>query len=359
MTRKLFSVLIAICIVIGVLPFTAIAVDAEATYTTSTGSAEEGSFLEAIANVADGGTITLLKNVDVNTSGTSPISKSFTLLGGGYEVKITNGSIIIAGSAVVYLGGADYSEALKIYSTDDLSSIFNIQDSAKLYIYDNVTLGPSTCINSAGGIHLSEDAELRMYGGTITNCNNQASICGGVAVTDRSKFYMHGGTIQNCTGVEGGAISLQPGPPIGGSTTGMPTFIMDGGLIYGCTDYRYGGGAICVGYEGKNSSKGPFVLNITGGRIENCSAKGTYGGYGGAISIYSAKNFSGTSISISNLTISDCNAAKNGGAIYINLPRYMEANFTNITLTGNTAVESGGGLYSASSLLFLLTETAQ
>ena len=276
MTRKLFSVLIAICIVIGVLPFTAIAVDAEATYTTSTGSAE-GSFLEAIAKVADGGTITLLKHVDVNTSGTSPISKSFTLLGGGYEVKITNGSIRINSSAEVYLGGADYSETLKIYSTDDLSSIFNIQDSAKLYIYDNVTLGPSTCINSAGGIHLSEDAELRMYGGTITDCNNQASICGGVAVTDRSKFYMHDGTIQNCTGVEGGAISLQPGPPIGGSTTGMPTFIMDGGLIYGCTDNHYGGGAICVGYEGKYSSKGPFVLNITGGRIENCSAKGTYG----------------------------------------------------------------------------------
>lgn len=329
------------------MPFTAIAVDAEATYTTSDGTAE-GSFLEAIANVADGGTITLLKNVDVNTSGTSPISKSFTLLGGGYEVKITNGSIIIAGSAVVYLGRAYYSEPLKIYSTDNLSSIFNIQDSAKLYIYDNVTLGPSTCINSAGGIHLSEDAELRMYGGTITNCNNQASICGGVAVTDRSKFYMHGGTIQNCTGVEGGAISLQPGPSIGGSTTGMPTFIMDGGLIYGCTDDYYGGGAICVGYEGTNSSKGPFVLNITGGRIENCSAEGTYGGYGGAISIYSARKYSGTSISISNLTISDCSAAKNGGAIYINLPSGMKAKFTNITLTGNTAVESGGGLYSAS-----------
>ena len=347
MTRKLFSVLIAICIVIGVLPFTAIAVYAEATYTTSTGSAE-GSFLEAIANVADGGTITLLKNVDVNTSGTSPISKSFTLLGGGYEVKITNGSIIIAGNAVVYLGRADYSETLKIYSTHNQSSIFNIQDSAELYIYDNVTLGPSTCFNSAGGIHLSEDAELHMYGGTITDCNNLASICGGVAVTDRSKFYMHGGTIQNCTGVEGGAISLQPGPSIGGSTTGMPTFIMDGGLIYGCTDNHYGGGAICVGYEGTNSSKGPFVLNITGGRIENCSAEGTYGGYGGAISIYSAGKYSSTSISISNLTISDCSAAKNGGAIYINLPSGMKAKFTNITLTGNTAVESGGGLYSAS-----------
>lgn len=348
MTRKLFSVLIAICIVIGVLPFTAIAVDAEATYTTSTGSAEEGSFLEAIENVADGGTITLLKNIEVDGTVTSPISMSFTLLGGGYEVKITRGSIRINGSAVVYLGRADYSKALKIYSTCDQDSIFNIQGSAKLYIYDNVSLGPSTCFNSAGGIHLSEDAELHMYGGTITDCNNLASICGGVAVTDRSKFYMHGGTIQNCTGVEGGAISLQPGPSIGGSTTGMPTFIMDGGLIYGCTDNHYGGGAICVGYEGTNSSKGPFVLNITGGRIENCSAEGTYGGYGGAISIYSAGKYSSTSISISNLTISDCSAAKNGGAIYINLPSGMKAKFTNITLTGNTAVESGGGLYSAS-----------
>lgn len=230
MTRKLFSVLIAICIVIGVLPFTAIAVDAEATYTTSDGD-KKGSFLEAIANVADGGTITLLKNIEVNGTVTLPISKSFTLLGGGYEVKITNGSIIIEGSAVVYLGRADYSETLKIYSTHNQSSIFNIQDSAELYIYDNVTLGPSTCFNSAGGIHLSDDAELHMYGGTITDCNNPFSICGGVAVTDRSKFYMHGGTIQNCTGVEGGAISIHPGPAISGGSHGTPTFEMTGGTI--------------------------------------------------------------------------------------------------------------------------------
>ena len=74
MTRKLFSVLIAICIVIGILPCTAIAVGAEATYTTSTGSAVEGSFLEAIAHVTDGGTITLLKDIEVDGTVTSPIS---------------------------------------------------------------------------------------------------------------------------------------------------------------------------------------------------------------------------------------------------------------------------------------------
>lgn len=346
MTRKLFSVLIAICIVIGVLPFTAIAVDAEATYTTSTGSAEEGSFLEAIANVADGGTITLLKHVDVNTSGTSPISKSFTLLGGGYEVKITNGSIRINSSAEVYLGGADYSETLKIYSTDDLSSIFNIQDSAKLYIYDNVTLGPSTCVNSVGGIHLSEDAELHMYGGTITDCNNLASICGGVAVTDRSKFYMHGGTIQNCTGVEGGAISIHPGPAIGSGSHGTPTFEMTGGTISNCHDNNYGGGAIFsnAGSQGLN-------IKITGGRIENCSADNARTGYGGAISLWGDNVFQ-TSVSISGVTFYNNSAVLYGGAMLLNLPSQVDVELSNVSFESNSAPNGGAIFVNSGTLEF-------
>lgn len=334
MTRKLFSVLIAICIVIGVLPFTAIAVYAEATYTTSTGSAE-GSFLEAIAHVTDGGTITLLKNIEVDGTVTSPISKSFTLLGGGYEVKITNGSIIIAGSAVVYLGGADYSETLKIYSTDNLSSIFNIQDSAKLYIYDNVTLGPSTCFNSAGGIHLSEDAELHMYGGTITDCNNPFSICGGVAITDHSKFYMHGGTIQNCTGSEGGAISIHPGPAIGSGSHGTPTFEMTGGTISNCHDNNYGGGAIFsnAGSQGLN-------IKITGGRIENCSADNARTGYGGAISLWGDNVFQ-TSVSISGVTFYNNSAVLYGGALFLNLPSKVDVELSNVSFESNSAPNGG------------------
>lgn len=346
MTRKLFSVLIAICIVIGVLPFTAIAVDAEATYTTSTGSAEEGSFLEAIANVADGGTITLLKNIEVDGTVTSPISKSFTLLGGGYEVKITNGSIIIAGSAVVYLGRADYSEALKIYSTYNQGSIFNIQGSAKLYIYDNVTLGPSTCFNSAGGIHLSEDAELHMYGGTITDCDNPYSICGGVAVTDNSKFYMHGGTIQNCTGSEGGAISIHPGPAIGSGSHGTPTFEMTGGTISNCHDVYYGGGAIYsnAGSQGLN-------IKITGGRIENCSADNTRTGYGGAISLWGDNVFN-TSVSISGVTFYNNSAVLYGGALFLNLPSQVDVELSNVSFESNSAPNGGAILVNSGTLKF-------
>ena len=370
MTRKLFSVLIAICIVIGILPFTAIAVGAEATYTTSDGTAE-GSFLDAIANVADDGTITLLKDIEVDGTVTSPISKSFTLLGGGYEVKITNGSIRINSSAVVCLGRADYSKTLKIYSTHDQSSIFNIQDSAKLYIYDNVTLGPSTCFNSAGGIHLSEDAELHMYGGTITNCNNPYSICGGVAVTDRSKFYMHDGTIQNCTGVQGGAISIHPGPAISGGSHGTPTFEMTGGTISNCHDNNYGGGAIF-----SNAGSQGIQINITVGRIENCSADNTSSGYGGAISLWSNNTFN-TKVSISNLTFYNNSAEVCGGALLLSLPTGVNVQLSNLnfdgnssadggaiylnkgkvelsgtTFTGNSATGSGGAIYRASSAKF-------
>lgn len=345
MTRKLFSVLIAICIVIGVLPFTAIAVYAEATYTTSDGAAK-GSFLEAIAHVTDGGTITLLKDIEVNGTVTLPISKSFTLLGGGYEVKITNGSIIIAGSAVVYLGRADYSEALKIYSTHNQSSIFNIQDSAELYIYDNVTLGPSTCFNSAGGVHLSDDAELHMYGGTITDCNNPFSICGGVAVTDGSKFYMHGGTIQNCTGSEGGAISIHPGPAIGSGSHGTPTFEMTGGTISNCHDNNYGGGAIYAnaGYQGLN-------INITGGRIENCSADNARTGYGGAISLWGDNVFQ-TSVSISGVTFYNNSAVLYGGAMLLNLPSQVDVELSNVSFESNSAPNGGAIFVNSGTLEF-------
>lgn len=345
MTRKLFSVLIAICIVIGVLPFTAIAVDVEATYTTSDGAAK-GSFLEAIANVADGGTITLLKNVDVNTSGTSPISKSFTLLGGGYEVKITNGSIIIAGSAVVYLGGADYSETLKIYSTTETTSIFSIQGNAKLCMYDNVTLGPSESRGNVAGVDLTGKAEFHMYGGTITDCNNRYSVAGGVTVTDNSKFYMHGGTIQNCTGSEGGAISIHPGPAIGSGSHGTPTFEMTGGTISNCHDVYYGGGAIFsnAGSQGMN-------IKITGGRIENCSADNNSSGYGGAISLWGKNEFN-TSVSISGVTFYNNSADLYGGALFLNLPSQVDVELSNVSFESNSAPNGGAIFVNSGTLEF-------
>lgn len=331
MTRKLFSVLIAICIVIGVLPFTAIAVDAEATYTTSTGS-EEGSFLEAIANVADGGTITLLKNVDVNTSGTSPISKSFTLLGGGYEIKLTNCTLTLAGKTELRLGAEGYEHTLKLYSTDDTRAIMSLSDSAKLHMYDGVTLGPSTAAGTVGGIHLMNYAEFHMHGGLITDCISLFATSGAVTLRDYSAFYMSGGRIQNCSGMGGGAICMHPRYPIGGLySTGTPTFEMTGGTISNCHDVYYGGGAIFsnAGSQGLN-------IEITGGRIENCSSSG----YGGAISLWSDNVFQ-TSVSISGVTFYNNSAVLYGGALFLNLPSKVDVELSNVSFESNSAPNGG------------------
>lgn len=346
MTRKLFSVLIAICIVIGVLPFTAIAVYAEATYTTSTGSAE-GSFLEAIAKVADGGTITLLKHVDVNTSGTSPISKSFTLLGGGYEINLTNCTLTLAGNTELRLGAEGYEHTLKLYSTDDTRAIMSLSDSAKLHMYDGVTLGPSTAAGTVGGIHLMNDAEFHMHGGLITDCISQFAISGAVTLSDNSEFYMRGGKIQNCSGMEGGAICMHPSYPIGGHySTGTPTFEMTGGTISNCHDNYYGGGAIYSNarYKGLN-------INITGGRIENCSADNTSTGYGGAISLWGDNVFQ-TSVSISGVTFYNNSAVLYGGALFLNLPSQVDVELSNVSFESNSAPNGGAILVNSGTLKF-------
>lgn len=336
MTRKLFSVLIAICIVIGVLPFTAIAVDAEATYTTSTGSAEEGSFLEAIANVADGGTITLLKNIEVDGTVTSPINKSFTLLGGGYEINLINCTLTLAGKTELRLGAEGYEHTLKLYSTDDTRAIMSLSDSAKLHMYDGVTLGPSTAAGTVGGIHLMNDAEFHMHGGLITGCISLFAISGAVTLSDYSAFYMSGGRIQNCSGMGGGAICMHPSYPIGGHySTGTPTFEMTGGTISNCHDNYYGGGAIYSNarYKGLN-------INITGGRIENCSADNTSTGYGGAISLWGDNVFQ-TSVSISGVTFYNNSAVLYGGALFLNLPSKVDVELSNVSFESNSAPNGG------------------
>ena len=335
MKKRLLSSLLAMCLLVGLLPSVALAAEDEAEYTTEAGATDVGSFADAVANVNDGGTITLRS--DVETTGQIDLSgKSVTLLGEGHTITLANKGIVLGSGAVLHLGQEDYTETLTICSSGTTYALFNLQDDAKMDMYPNVTLGPSSSMPTTGGVHLSDTAEFTMYGGTITDCHSIVSISGAVSVTDNGTFHMVDGLIEGCSGWEGGAVSLHPGPAIGGGSYGMPTFQMEGGIIRNCTDHYRGGGAIYA-----DTGSQPIRLLITDGRIEYCSAENTSTGYGGAISLWS-NNVYQNEIKISGLTLLGNNATQCGGAIFCSVPN---AEISNVIIEKNTAGKDGGGIY--------------
>ena len=120
--------------ILSFMPFTALAIDEpEARYSTDlNGGIGEGSFAEAIENVCNGGTVTLLR--DVEASGSIHISgKIITLLGEGNKIVLSPTGIVINTNAVLYLGQPGYDKALTICSSGTTYALFNLQDSAKMY----------------------------------------------------------------------------------------------------------------------------------------------------------------------------------------------------------------------------------
>ena len=275
--------------------------EADAKYETASGW-ETGSIAEAFSKVKNGGSIKLLGDVTLSENLTLSETKSVTLLGEGCKLSVT--SIILSGSFKLTLGAEDYDKTLVISSHSDTQCIISCDSDTVLTMYDNVTLGPSRAGGQTGGVHLSDRAVFYMYGGRITECENWASISGAISLANESVFYMYDGLIDNCTGVRGGAISVTPQFPIGGSSVGPASVNIYGGTIKNCSDTT-SGGAIRI-----NSSY-DVTINISGLSIIDCSTTG----YGGAI--YVNLSNKDAKVNISDTEITGCSASKYGGAIYV------------------------------------------
>ena len=335
--RKRLILAAALALLFAVLTNSALAsADApETVYDAGGGSAERGTLLEALENVADNGTIKLLQNIELKC-GDFNISerKTVTILGEGHTIDLKNGSLSLGGSFVLNLGADDYENTLVIKSSDGTRCILGVGGNATLNMYDGVTLGPSSSGGQAAGVQLSDEATFNMYGGVIKDCENWVSVGGGVVVTDSSTFNMYDGLIENCSGYQGGAICLGPSRPLGGHSDGPMRLNISGGIIRGCTDMWFGGGAISA------SSDFAASISINGLTISECGAKNTTYGYGGAIFLYMTD--SNAKVEISDLTITGCEAAY-GGGIFI-----YEGNVTlgeNVRIYNNSASSAGDDLY--------------
>lgn len=220
----------------------------EARYTVADGTFREGTIVEAFNNVSDKGTISLLKDISLDTQITIE-DKKVTLLGNnhvmilGYGVNITLGS-----DAVLYLGDEDLlnESIFNLCSTNNPCTnqsttnapLITLNENAKLYMYDQVTLGPSIADSSAAGVTINGDSIFYMYGGTITSCITNAEVSGGVYLDENGQFHMYDGIIERCEGCCGGAVGIASGNSIGTKPASKAVFHMHDGIIQDCKDKK-------------------------------------------------------------------------------------------------------------------------
>lgn len=245
---------------------------------------------------------------------------TLTILGNDHKLNVSY--FALSGSAVLYLGGADYTKTLTMTSsTENTDSIIDLGGNTAAYMYDNVTLCDSKSGGQAAGVFVFGNSKFYMYGGTIKNCINWASAAGGVFVDDNAHFYMYGGLITECEGLSGGGVGLQ----------NNTTFEMSGGTISKCKDTYNGGGGVVI-YP--NAS---FIM--TGGTIENCTGTNReHGGYGGGILAYPGTG----KCEITGSTIRN-NSSIYGGGIFA-----YDGNITvgdGVAIYNNTAKDAGDDIY--------------
>ena len=191
--------------------------------------------------------------------------------------------------------------------------IFSVYESGNLTVKDSGTGGKIDGQNKNCGFCIYGGV-LTLESGTIINCMTDGD-GSAVDISDGGKFEMSGGAITNCKASDdSGAVDIGNGC----------TFIMNSGTISGCRADD-DAGAIFI--------KGNASLVMNGGTIENCSA----GFCGGAVKIRNTSSFTMTGGTISNCT------AQQGGGVYVDDSSTFNMNGGSIA--NCTAVNGGNSVF--------------
>ena len=201
----------------------------------------------------------------------------------------------------------------------ECDDIFSVYESGNLTVKDSGTGGKIDGQNKNCGFCIYGGV-LTLESGTIINCmtdgdGSAVDISSGDSEGVYGKFVMNGGAITNCKATDdGGAVDIGKGC----------TFIMNSGTISGCRADDDAGAIFIKG----NAS---FLMN--GGTIENCSA----GNYGGAVKIRNTSRFT-----MNGGTISSC-TAQQGGGVYVDGSSTFTMNDGSIASC--TAVNGGNSVF--------------
>ena len=300
MKKRILSILLMCCMVLTLLPVTALAEDSAYTVGEDTGvsaralAGTAGTKLKAdniatyIANGLGGGVYTLAE--DVTISGTLRVTGEATVDLNGHILRYAEeaepDSIfrVTSGSTLTLTDSRPEAE-----HEDKTLPAGGLITGGRGYRHDNGA--GQAYIYYGGGVYVETGASFMLAGGTIYACGVQSGAnqaFGGGIYAEGGSVTMTGGAIRNCVvstdyGASGGAIYAKAG-----------SVTMSGGVISGCSAMD-GGGILTSG----------CTVRITGGRIENCKASGRGGG------LYIGDH--ADQISVLDAAISGCEAKRGGG----------------------------------------------
>ena len=194
MKRKLCSVLLALCMVLTLLPVSALAdeTDTNTEAVAAVGETEYNSLADAIEAAGNDGTVTLLADVTMDT--TLTLNKNLTLDLNGHE--ISNGSGLKTSD---YLVKIPYGAAVSIIGNKENSSIKDTRDNVKgtitaICVFGDLTIDGEGLTISRGlnGIAIKVDESGADKLGKLTV--NGGKISSTQAIQDWGNCTINGGT---------------------------------------------------------------------------------------------------------------------------------------------------------------------
>ena len=295
-TRKPLSILLTVCMLVGLLPWSALPARADDLPGWATGAG-----ITADDATWDGSTLTLTKDVD------------------------TTAEIVIDSAVTIDLNGHIIDRGL----TSEVASggVITVKSGASLTLND-------------GNSDAAHDPELTwtdpvtnettaVTGGVITGGRKEFS--GGGVYVDGGEFTMNGGAILgNKATQSGGGVFVHNCVDLYGVVVTTGKLTMNGGAILGNKAKEFEGGGVYI-------DGGEFAMH--GGAISGNAACG----YGGGVGVYGFRGAS--TFTIDGGTISGNTAEQCGGGVFISNKNAAMTMSGSAAITGNRSDSKGGGVY--------------
>lgn len=403
MKKRIFSIVLAICLLFSCVPITVFAADKPG---------DVHALLKEVLN--KGGTQKLQRDYIVTRLGIR-LGKSVTIDLNGHVILFQCGHFLVGdsehkniqftikdslaksgtkpkhtgqfaglpdGGVVTSTYGGTWGGCVNVTDT----STFNLEEGATLYNSYASTNSPGTSSSlgdgEGGAVFVDQGGSFNMKGGTIDGCT--ASTYGGAVYINGGTFNMTGGTIKNCKAEDsGGAVCLYSANSIfnmtggtienckisssssvanstrgfgGGVFVRRGNFTMTDGTIENCEASTNGGGVDVKTYGTFNMKGGTIknckatysaggvnnhgTFNMTGGTIDNCSAKLAGGGV-----CHESTSVDAASFIMTGGTIKNCSAENGGGVATHQNDKDLTFTMTGGAIDNCSAKIFGGGMF--------------